>query len=52
MKDKARDLIDRLKKLLTGPSEQPEDPDSAAGVRNKPRLPHLSGAAVAELPEE
>ncbi len=52
MDDIARTLIERLKKLLTGKSEQPEDPDSPVGVRNKPKLPHLSGAAVAELPED
>jgi hypothetical protein len=43
-------LVRKLKRLISG--EPPEDPYSYVTAPKRPRLPHLSAAAVAELPKE
>jgi hypothetical protein len=40
-----------IKRILTRGRNEPGDPHAYARVRNKPRLPHRSAAAVAEWPE-
>jgi hypothetical protein len=47
----SRELIQKLKRLISGnPGRPPEDPYSYVTAPKRPRLPHLSAAAVAEPP--
>jgi hypothetical protein len=48
----SRALKKKVKRLITRNSEPPEDPYSYVTAPRRPRLPHLSAAAVADLPEE
>lgn len=41
----------RVRALLRRPPESPSDPYAYVTAPKKPRLPHLSAAAVAEPPE-
>lgn len=45
-------LLSRIKRLIAGKPEPPEDPYSYVTARKKPRSPHRSAAAVADRPEE
>ena len=45
-------LLRRMKRLIPGKPEPPEDPYSYVTAPKKPRPPHLSAAAVAELPDK
>jgi hypothetical protein len=46
------DTLHRLKLWFRRKPKSPGDPYAYVTARKKPRLPHLSSAAVAELPEE
>jgi hypothetical protein len=45
-------LLKKLKRLIGGNPQPPEDLYSCVGAPRKPRLPTLSAAAVAERPDE
>jgi hypothetical protein len=48
----AEKVIAAIKRLFERrPPDQPEDPHSYVTAPKKPRTPHLSASAVAELPE-
>jgi hypothetical protein len=42
----------RIKKWFRRKPKSPDDPHAYVPARKKPRLPHLSSAAVAELPDK
>lgn len=47
-----QELIEKLKLWMRRKPKSPDDPYAYVGARKKPRLPNLSSAAVAELPEK
>jgi len=51
-KNIAQQLLRRLRELVTGKPDHPDDPCSYVTAPKKPRLPHLSAAAVAEQPKD
>ena len=46
------ETLRRLKRWFRRKPKSPDDPHAYVTARKKPRLPHLSSAAVAELPEK
>lgn len=46
------ETLRRLKRWFRRKPKSPGDPFSYVTARKKPRLPHLSSAAVAELPDK
>jgi hypothetical protein len=44
--------LNKVKRWFRRKPKSPDDPYAYVTARKKPRLPHLSSAAVAELPEK
>ena len=47
-----KEALRKMKRWFTRKPKFPGDPYAYVTAKNKPRLPHLSSAAVAELPEK